>query len=371
MKGQDPSRVRVRRRPAAGPSADDHPRRPSDPHPPPGGVDLAALALCVALALAQARVVRQMFGTLYRQSVDAAAGVLAGTPHWRVFQSRQLGPRLVQAVNVAVGDFERAHVACTVALLSAAGYLVFRSVSRRTGDAAKALASLLAFELLTVFCLGKDWLYIWDFSGALLFVVFNDLVARERRPPAFALLFAVAIFNRESALFIAAWMVLDPLCRYALDRGAGRAARPLDWPMAATGAALLVAGSALVEALRAAFFVREVGPQIVGGPVPGAGPRFHYMLPDNVLWLKGLLRVPLDPSLRVLVPVAWVAYLAFCALLARRDPRRFLGVALVHAAMLAASFVVGLVFETRVYFEMLPLVAVHLWSVVDPPPARA
>jgi hypothetical protein len=276
----------------------------------------------------------------------------------------------VQAVDLVVHDFEYAHVFCTVALLTAAGYLVFRSVSRRTGDDAKALASLLTFELLAASCLGKDWLYIWDFSGALLFVIFNDLVARGRRPPAFALLFAVAVFNRESALFIAAWMVLDPVCRYALDRRAGRSAQPFDVAMAASGAALLVAGGALVELLRDKLLIREVGPRLFG-QVPGAGPRFHYMLPDNVLALKGLLRAPLDPSLRVLVPIAWVAYLAFCARLAWRDPPRFLGVALVHAAMLASAFVVGMMFETRIYFELLPLAAVHLWTVIDPPSDRA
>lgn len=370
MKGQDPSRVRVRRRPAASPAAGDRPGRPSDPLPPPGALRLPVLALCVALALLEARVIRQMFGTLYRLSVDAAAGVLAGTPHWRVFQSRQLGPRLVQATALVVGDFERAHVLCTVALLSAAAYLVYRSVLRRTGDAAKGLVSLLSFSLLTVFCLSRPWLYIWDFSGALLFVVFNDLVARERRPGAFALLFAVAIFNRESALFLAAWMVVDPLCRYAVDRLAGRAPGPLDLRMMAAGGALLAAGGALVELLRDKLLVREIGPQIVGGPVPGAGPRFHYMVPDNLLALKVLARAPLDLSLHALVPLFWVAYLAFCALLAWRDPRRLLGVALMHAAMLASAFVVGLVFETRIYFELLPLVAVHLWTAVGSPPDR-
>jgi hypothetical protein len=369
LKGQDPSRVRVRRRPAASPA--DRPGRAADPLPAPVGLRLPVLALSVAIALVEVRLIRQMFGTLYRLSVDAASGVLAGTPHWRVFQSRQLGPRLVQAATLVLGDFERAHVLCTVGLLSAAGYLVFRSVLRRTGDDARALVSLLSFALLTVFCLSRPWLYIWDFSGALLFVVFNDLVARERRPGAFALLFAVAIFNRESALFLAAWMVLDPLCRYAVDRLAGRSPAPLDLRMMAAGAALLAAGGALVELLRDKLLVREIGPQIVGGPVPGAGPRYHYMWPDNALALKRVLHAPLDPSLDVLVLLFCVGLLAFCARLAQRDPRRFLGLALVHAAMLASAFVVGLVFETRIYFELLPVVAVQLWTVVGPRPERA
>lgn len=369
MSGQDPTPVRSRRRPGAKPAAARRRAPEGTPSSPPSdGGRLGVMALCVALALAQTRVIRQMFETSYHFAVDAAAGVLAGTPHWRVFQSRQLGPRLVQALNVVVGNFAQAHVLATVALLSVAGYLVFRAVARSTGDAAKALASLFAFELLTVFCWTKPWLYIWDFAGAALFVVFNDLVARERRPRDFALLFAVAIFNRESALFIAAWMLLDPVCRYAVDRYARRPARPLDLPMMATGAALLAAGGALVELLRDKLLVREVGTQIVG-PVPGAGPRYHYMWPDNVLALRRVLRAPLDPSLDVLVPLFWVGLLAFGALLVRRDPRRFLGLALLHAAMLASAFVVGLVFETRIYFELLPLVAVQLWVVVTPRPA--
>jgi len=66
-------------------------------------------------------------------------------------------------------------------------------------------------------------------------------------------------------------------------------------------------------------------------------------------------------SLSFLIPLFLLAYLVFCAWVARRDPRDRLGVALVHAAILLSNLVFGVVFETRIYLVLMPFVAFNLW----------
>ena len=54
--------------------------------------DLPMWAACLAFSLAQWSHVAFFFGNDFQRSVQAEQGVLDGFPHWRVFQSRVLGP---------------------------------------------------------------------------------------------------------------------------------------------------------------------------------------------------------------------------------------------------------------------------------------
>ena len=56
--------------------------------------------LSLVCALVQFRLIMFILGPgNYQKSVDAALGVVTGHPHWRIAQSRVLGPWLVQALT--------------------------------------------------------------------------------------------------------------------------------------------------------------------------------------------------------------------------------------------------------------------------------
>jgi hypothetical protein len=162
----------------------------------------------------------------------------------------------------------------------------------------------------------------------------------------------LALANRESALYLALWMVLDPIVRWAIDR------RSFDWRMAAVGTALLAFGFALIEWIRDAMLVREVGPALVG-EVAGARSAFHWMLPENLRQLAEAA-ASLRFTMSFLVPAGLLAYLAFAARVAWRDPRGRLASAAVHALLLLSTVCFGIVFETRVYLALMPFVAFHV-----------
>lgn len=324
---------------------------------------VAYLALASVASMVLFRVIILIFGRQYKLSVEAAQGILIGEPHWRVFQSRLLGPYLVEAASFVFGTFLKAHVFCSVVLLASAGYLMLVRLTHLYRDSTRALLGYFVFLLLFVFCVNSPWLYIWDLVDVVLFVLFCDFVARRRDYRCFAALFVVAVFNRQSAFYIALWMIIDPLVRAGLDRARGLRAARFDTKMAASGVALLGAGVALVEYLQSTLLVREVGPSLVG-QVEGAGPRFHFLLLDNLSRL-GQALTSFKFAMSFLVPLFIVMYLAFCVWVAARNPRANLGVAAVHALLLASTVVFVFAFETRVYLVLLPFVAFNLWPVVS------
>jgi hypothetical protein len=233
---------------------------------------------------------------------------------------------------------------------------------RRDHGAAPALAGYLAFALLVVCCFQRPWLYIWDCVDLLVFTLFSAFVCRGYRWPAFAALYAVAIANREGALFIALWLILDPLVRFALDRReGGPAPARLDRAPLVAGVVLLGAGAALVEWLRDRLLVREVGPALVGD-VAGAGPRFHWMLPDNLERLAEAWTAP-SYTMGFLVPAGLLAFAAFCVVVARRDPYARGAAAAIQLAMVGAMVLFGVLFETRIYLVLLPFAVFNVrWS---------
>ena len=324
---------------------------------------LVHVALASVASLVLFRVIILIFGRQYKLSVDAAQGVLIGEPHWRVFQSRLLGPYLVEAASVVFDTFLKAHVFCSVVLLALAGYLMLVRLTHLYRDSIRALLGYSVFFFLFVFCVNSPWLYIWDLVDVVLFVLFCDFVAHRRDYRFFVALFVVAVFNRQSAFYIALWMMIDPLVKSVLDRARGLRGGRFDFKMAVSGVVLLGAGVALVEYLQSTLLVREVGPSLVG-QVEGAGPRFHFLLLDNLsrLW-KALISFRVAMSF--LIPLFIVFYLAFCGWVASRNPRANLGVATVHALLLASTVVFVFAFETRVYLVLLPFVAFNLWPIAS------
>ncbi len=310
-----------------------------------------AAVLC---ALAQFRMVMLVQGQNYVNSIHAAQGVLDGMPHWRVYQSRLLGPWLVKAFQTVVGDFTMAHVAYAITLTAAAGWLLLHLCHKLYGKQA-AWGAFLLFQLLFCFFLGKLWLYAWDHTGIIVFTLFTYFVMRNKDWRWFVALFAVAIFNRESALYIALWMVLDPLTKALLVRQ-----RP-QWAMSAIGLVCMGFGLMLIELLRTKLLVKEVGPELFNLPEL-AGQSFLNQWDTNVAFLHQNL-TQFSLGFEFLLPLFLVAVLALAAALAWRDSWRYLGLALTYVLIVASMLAAAAIQETRVMLELLPFVVMGLCAL--------
>ncbi len=323
-----------------------------------GTLGFLLAALCAALI--QWRLIVMVMGPNFVRSVEAAQGVLQGVPHWRVYQNRLLGPQLVEWIGDVTGSFIAAHILFTVSMLTLAGFLVLAFTRRNTGDVGRALAGFGIFHLLIALLLSKPWLYAWDHLGLVLFVIFNQLVIGRAATRWFVLLWVFAIFNRESAHFIALWLILDPVLPYAWERLHGGAAR-LDRVRVAVGAGLLAGGILLVEQLRERLLVREMAPELWG--LPAEGGAVHFRLLENLQTMGQILTTP-DILIHQVIPAFMAGTVLFAFLLVRRDLPHYLGLAVVHVGMLAGIFLIGIVNETRIFLEVVPFLAMNLWALL-------
>jgi hypothetical protein len=316
-------------------------------------VNLVGSLLAIFCALAQFRLIAMMFQTWYGRAVEAAYGVVIGMPHWRSYQSRVLGPYIIEWLTKLFPDYLSAHVFLSIVALTIAGFLAWRLGLLLAETITGAVLALAAFQILFVFCLTLPWIYIWDYLSAAIFFAFVIFVAQDKSWKWFVALFAIAIFNRENALFIAAWMIVNPIVRYVLGRRKLIEPQSLDRAMIAAGAACLLAGLGITELLRDTLLVREVGYEIFKDSVQ------HFSSIQFQLWnnLSSILHAltTLDYNMQFVVIVLFLAMIAAAIYLACIEPRRWAGLAVIQLASMAAILLVGIIMETRLLVELIPL----------------
>ena len=245
--------------------------------------DLRMWAAAFVLSLAQWHHVAFFFGndTLWL-NIQAEQGILDGYPHWRVIQSRVLGPWLEKFLSLLFGfKLCAAHIIIAVIVLTLCGVVMFHA-GRAIGGRQRGWSALLAFHVLFTLMMALPWLYIWDYFVLLAAAVFMLLMIRRAPWWSFLLLMSVAFFNHESALFIGVWMVAKALADAWAER------RRPDWGMLGGGVLGSLGGIVLMEYLRTSLLKRETGWEIfrdVGKPPTDPLEDyyyFHLQLPANL-----------------------------------------------------------------------------------------
>jgi len=268
--------------------------------------------------------------------VKVAQGVLAWHPEWPLYQSRLLAPSLLWLL----GSNATAYLLLAFFALTIGGWLSWNL---------SGLAGLAIYHAAFAILLSPLF-YPWDILEPVVFMVFVSFVAAGRSQWWFVGLYAVAIFNRQTAQFIAMWMVVDPLCRRIFG------ARRLDRKMLVAGIACMVAGVAMIWNIqgRAGFVLAKNGNAWLND-------YFQYRLGPNLSDLDILDGAFRDVGFHV-TPVILLAIIGLIlgavVHLVRRDPERFLGLGLMYLTILAAIPAFGIFGETRVFLDFIPLFVV-------------
>lgn len=312
------------------------------------------LLVAILFAFAQWRLVVLAHGADYAAPIQEAQHIVLGIPVWRVYQSRVLGPYAVQVLSLLTRNYATAYALVYCFCLTVAGalsYLTGFLIKKRTGG----LLAFFLFQSLFALCLDRHWLYLWDAIDILVFYAFFIIVILGASWRWTVLLFAVAIFNRESALFIALWLLGDPICRWALRRLRGKPAPVLDRSSMLAGALCMGLGILLVEGLRTALMVDELG---IKQGVPSIHGE-HFFLPyrqnleDTIQALSFA-----DHQLQIVVPCFVIVILALILWIALARPTVYLGAAFMSLVQLVAVAVFGVMYETRIFLEFIPFVVV-------------
>jgi hypothetical protein len=317
-----------------------------------GRTYLLWIVASAGVALAQFRLVVLIQGHQYAESIDAALGVINGVPHWANYQSRILGPYTVRFLATFTdGNFVLAHVVFLILTTMVAGLLFLQLTTRRFGAQA-GWAAFIAFHLGFAALLNERWLYAWDHYSIIVFTLFVYFVYAAKDWRWFTALYAVALFNRESALFIAMWMVLQPICRVCIEHGREKRWQGFDRTMCAAGVLCGVIGLFILRLLRQSLLIHEAG------RAPGIVHNYIIAWDRNVADMAGTLATNFGMQLVCPAFLALTAVIAF--LLAQRNPGRFLAIGITHIALCVSIVIFGVLTETRVMLELVPFVVFGL-----------
>lgn len=322
-----------------------------------------ALIILTALEIRQLILIHQID---FDSIVSAAQGVVTGTPHWRAYQNRLLGPWLVQGVSLLTGQgYAHGYQLVTSFLLLAANFLCFALFTRLTGRPQAGLvytgAGILGFLLLQ----DSIWLYLWDYWDYLVFLVFVYGAYRRRGLAYFVPLFLVELLNREAAMFISVWLVLDAFSLPGEFPGL-KGARLTDRSKLLAGAALTAAGIAWTGYIRDRLFRYS--------SLPGVGYDLEHKhgnfltLSVNGDQFRQVLTQPsplLDIVSYVLIPLA-VGTLWLCR---HRLSGQAAKLSWLFLLILAAILITALVRETRVFLSTIPFLLILHFAISQSAPA--
>jgi len=210
------------------------------------------------------------FGPHLAMLTDYAARILTGHPDWRALQNRLLGPFILVDL---LGWLPASLPIFTALFLALSNSLFFWVAREITRSAIAAIALLAGYILIWLFLFSKLSLtfdliemsvLIWFFRAA---VVKPDTGAFDATV---IWLFLIQLANRESALFLAAYLGFSGAFRLVLNDERRLAGGEFAW-----GVFLFAAGTALIEYVRKKFFIM--------GPIARAGADLKHRHFENFI----------------------------------------------------------------------------------------
>jgi hypothetical protein len=317
-------------------------------------VSFMLLAIVVLfLSVAQLKSIVNNFDSRLGQQIQAAQGVVEGLPHWRLYQSRVLGPYMVHLVKEITGwSFQQAYalmmfvwLALFFSVLTAVALSLWHSHFIAIGIAASA-------AFLNTTLMQGLWLYPWDYIDLTLFTLMTWAILSNKPLKIIALIIVVEIFNREAATIIAGWLALDALLEMVPRRKNTTAEQIKSAKQQILVAvALAIISQVTIEALRATLLVREIGPEIFTD-VKATDPHFELQLWNNLSSLATAM--PGVTNLMLVYNIIFIAIPIICVIGIRSASRELSRISLLFLILWAFTVTFGLIYETRVWLAFVP-----------------
>lgn len=303
------------------------------------------------LSVIECRITNLMHLDSLSMMAQSTYRITLGEPHWKEYQNRLLGPFLLRALQ---GIFPlstlQVYLTLVLGLHLVKNLLAFALILRLTGAPGLAARYTVFFILGFIFLQDQQWIYLWDYLDIVVFTVFLYGVVKQKRDVFFVGLFAPAMLNKESGLFIAVWLVLDSLLEWPEGAGAVLALRWRSGKRLRWGLALTALGVAWVYATRHWLLVKEIA--LAANPNFAAQRPFH--LAAN-LWSVFLnLTHPSLHELNLLNPGIPLAFLAAIYALRKKPSDLALKLSLLVAIIFASLLLYSLLNEIRIYNVLLP-----------------
>lgn len=280
---------------------------------------------------------------------QAANSVLTGTPAFIAFQNRLLGPWIVHLISEMGYPLADSFARYIIFMIIIQNVVMFSLLRKMRVSYVRSLQYVILFSLLFI-CAQCTWFYPWDSLDLLIFTLFSFAIFQELSVVYFFWIFVFALLNRESALFISAYIVIDSF-KYSFDITKWLPAIKISLVSRlklAIGIILTFAGVAYVKIIRQSLFV--VPPDLDNyGREVAMGNHLNFFNNMEILFHRNLTTIDMVNTMFIL------ASLGYILLKLRHCTNVRIKASLVFFIMFASVLVFGQINETRTYFILLPL----------------
>jgi hypothetical protein len=298
-----------------------------------------AAVLCAAVVY---KVLMAFHAPHIKNLIGTTDRIIQGKPDWIAHQNRVLGPYLVLLISKLNVSFSIAWMIFTGLWLAIQSVLLFYVLRKRNQTPVESIKFVVIFWFLFL-SLQDFWLYTWDGIDLIVFTLFAYGIITEKSTAFHVALFSVAIFNRESALFIAFYILVSAF-EFTMKPPS---LKFVDRSRLLLGGLLLVGGALFTKYVRHALFVSTWD---------GRSDVEHQLVGNHVLLLDNLRSIFVDYLASGALPIFIIVVLAIAFFLSRI--RSFqdgeLKCLLIALLILLNTMVFGLFTETRLFFILLP-----------------
>ncbi len=308
----------------------------------------------IFLAAAQLKGILLTFGPHISQQIEAAQGIIQGYPHWRIYQSRILGPFFADVVGKLFQlPFREAYLLAVFILLTVFFFILIITAKRLWNSSIIAIIVAMAAGLFNAIFMQGDWLYLWDYIDLIIFSLLLWSILTAKPVWLISSILVVEIFNREVAIILIIWFISDAIVRFKL--------LDVRWPKIEfkfrrrqffVALALLVLGYITIELLRSTTLIKEIGPEIFPN-IKESGRFVNIQLLNNFQALRFTLAHPLQNLYFIFnLAIFGIPILILRIMMGNHAGARRVG--FLYLMLWVSTVVFGLIYETRVWLSFVP-----------------
>ena len=300
---------------------------------------LLFISLCVY------KVIAQIYSPYWLELSDTANGVVTGKPQWIAYQNRLLGPYLVQFIS-GIGISNVSAVKVFSLLTITIQNLVLFGLLSKTGIPNHRSLMYIVFYSFVFIGIQNYGFYTWDSIDAILFTLFAWGIFQGRSTTYFVYLFLAAIINRESALFISLYLVIDSF-QFSLDDLSKMKIYLVSKTKLAIGSFLTIGGILYTKLIRDYLFISQSN---------GFSDSAHRQIGNQIHFYKNILDLFFNnlTSLNILNSIFILGSVIYLAYFIKYFTDRQLKAFVVFIILVVNILIFGLINEIRMYIILVP-----------------
>ena len=317
---------------------------------------ISSLASVFFISFVTAKVFAIIHASNFNVLAEAAQGVLAHKPHWIAYQNRLLGPYSVYAISLLDLSFVKALIGFSVLAIIYQTVILYALLLKFTKNNFSLTIRYIIYFSFMFLGIQDYWFYTWDSLEAILFVLFSWGIWEKKPTLYFIFLFFVALVNKESAIFIAVFLIIDSFHIQRNKQSIMPKIKFISVSKLLIGLFLVFLGAAYTKLIRDYLFISssllDVGNdnshKILGN-------HFNFFENLQTLFVKNLLSPNIINSFFI---IGLIAYLSWSFnKLQEQDYKAFI----IMVLIIFSIFAFGLINESRIYLPLLPfIIFLHL-----------